>query len=77
LLSDAPSSKRNHGDRSTLCDQNLFIEPDPQLRADGANPFDYLTELQRHAEELKHRPSEWMPWNYCETVGRLARPADA
>jgi len=23
----------------------------------GANPFDYLTELQRHAEELKASPS--------------------
>ena len=22
----------------------------------GANPFDYLTELQRHAEELKRNP---------------------
>jgi hypothetical protein len=43
----------------------------------GANPFDYLTELQRHAEELKLRPSEWMPWNYRETLARLARPAAA
>ena len=40
----------------------------------GANPFDYLTELQRHAEELKQSPSEWMPWNYRETLTRLARP---
>jgi transposase len=29
----------------------------------GANPFDYLTEIQRHAAELKIRPSDWMPWN--------------
>ena len=36
----------------------------------GANPFDYLTELQRHAEELKQTPSEWMPWNYRETLMR-------
>ena len=43
----------------------------------GANPFDYLTELQRHAEELKQSPSEWMPWNYRETLARLARPAAA
>ena len=42
-----------------------------------ANPFDYLTELQRHAEELKGNPAEWMPWNYCETLTRLARPAAA
>lgn len=30
----------------------------------GANPFDYLTELQRHASELRLNPQQWMPWNY-------------
>jgi hypothetical protein len=30
----------------------------------GADPFDYLTELQRHAEDLAARPEDWMPWNY-------------
>ena len=29
-----------------------------------ANPFDYLTELQRHADELAADPERWMPWNY-------------
>ena len=43
----------------------------------GANPFDYLTELQRHSEELKRRPSEWMPWSYREALSRLARLAVA
>ena len=36
----------------------------------GANPFDYLTELQRHTAELKRRPSEWLPWNYRDTLQR-------
>ena len=36
----------------------------------GANPFDYLTELQRHAAELKSRPGDWMPWNYQDTLQR-------
>lgn len=36
----------------------------------GANPFDYLTELQRHAEHLAASPSEWMPWNYRTTLER-------
>jgi transposase len=31
------------------------------------NPFDYLTELQRHTEELAASPAEWMPWNYRPT----------
>jgi len=36
----------------------------------GANSFDYLTELQRHALELEISPAEWMPWNYRETLAR-------
>ena len=43
----------------------------------GVNPFDYLTKLQRHSEELDRSPSEWMPWNYRETLARLATPAAA
>ena len=43
----------------------------------GVNPFDYLTELQRHAEELKQKPLEWMSWNYRETLGQLATPTAA
>jgi len=29
-----------------------------------ANPFDYLTELLTHADELPSHPQQWMPWNY-------------
>jgi hypothetical protein len=38
----------------------------------GANPFHYLTQLQRHADELKEAPSQWMPWNYRNTLDRAA-----
>jgi len=34
----------------------------------GANSFDYLTELQRHARELATNPAEWKPWNYRKTI---------
>ena len=34
----------------------------------GANSFDYLTELQRHAPELAANPTAWMPCNYRETL---------
>jgi hypothetical protein len=37
----------------------------------GVNPFHYLTELQNHAAELAANPSEWMPWNYLDTIERL------
>lgn len=56
---------------------DLFMSLIHTCELNGANPFDYLTELQRHAEELKRSPSEWMPWNYRETLARLATPAAA
>jgi hypothetical protein len=42
----------------------------------GANPFDYLTELQRHAEELAAAPAQWMPWSYRQALGRSGVPLD-
>ena len=41
-----------------------------------ANPLDYLTELQRHAEELAKQPERWMPWNYREKLGGVPTPAE-
>ncbi len=34
----------------------------------GVNPFEYLTELQRHAERVKASPGEWLPWNYRAAI---------
>jgi transposase len=34
----------------------------------GVNSFDYLIELQRHAQELAAQPAGWTPWNYRETL---------
>src|SRR5450755_3375152 len=56
---------------------DLFMSLIHTCELNGANPFDYLTELLRHAEELKRSPSDWMPWNYRETLARLAQPAAA
>ena len=43
----------------------------------GANSFDYLVELQRHAQELAACPAEWMPWNYRETLARSVSLPDS
>jgi transposase len=43
----------------------------------GANPFEYLTELDRHAAELSSRPQDWMPWNYRETLAGSTAPSAA
>lgn len=56
---------------------DLFMSLIHTCELNGANPFNYLTELLRHTEELKHRPTEWMPWNYRDTLSRLAAPAAA
>ena len=36
----------------------------------GADPFDYLTELQRHEQQVKADPVRWLPWNYREQLAR-------
>jgi hypothetical protein len=36
-----------------------------------ANPFDYLTELLRHGDELAANLDRWMPWNYRATLDAL------
>jgi transposase len=37
----------------------------------GVNPFDYLTELERHADDLASNPQRWLPWNYRQTLDAL------
>lgn len=40
----------------------------------GADPFHYLTEVQRNHDRVRAAPGEWMPWNYRQ---RLASPEPA
>jgi transposase len=51
---------------------DLYMSLIHTCELNGVNPFDYLTELQRHPEELSAKSAEWMPWSYRDT---LARPA--
>lgn len=32
------------------------------------NPFDYLTNLQKHSSELAKHSDQWMPWNYQKAL---------
>ena len=41
----------------------------------AVNAFDYLVALQRHADALARDPAVWMPWNFAETLERLAADA--
>lgn len=56
---------------------DLFMSLIHTCELNGVNPFDYLTELLRHTEAFKQNPSEWMPWNYRNTLLRLTRPTAA
>jgi len=49
---------------------DLFMSLIHTCQLCGANSFDYLIELQRHARELTIHPAEWMPWNYRDTLAR-------
>ena len=47
---------------------DLFMSLIYTTELNGVNPFDYLTELQRHSEELARAPARWLPWNYRATL---------
>jgi transposase len=47
---------------------DLFMSLIYTCQLNQANPFDYLTALQRHAEEVETQPARWMPWNYRDAL---------
>jgi len=53
---------------------DLFMSLIHTCQLCGANSFDYLIELQRHARDLAANPAEWMPWNYRQTTARVGAP---
>lgn len=47
---------------------DLFMSLIHTCELNGINAFDYLTELNKHADELAAAPADWMPWNYREAL---------
>ena len=43
---------------------DLFMSLIYTCQLNDVNPFDYLTQLQQHADELEASPERWLPWNY-------------
>ena len=43
---------------------DLFMSLIYTCELNQADPFDYLTQLQHHSDELAADPELWMPWNY-------------
>ncbi len=59
---------------------DIFMSLTYSAEIEGVDPFDYLTELLRHPEELRRNPQDWMPWNYQAAVAAAeaatAQPED-
>ncbi len=54
---------------------DLFMSLIHTCELNGVNPFDYLTQLHKHADELSAHPADWMPWNYRDTLLKQAAPS--
>jgi hypothetical protein len=55
---------------------DLFMSLIHTCELNGVNPFDYLIELQKHAEQLAKNPAAWMPWNYRQTLQQAGGSKD-
>ncbi len=51
---------------------DLFMSLIYSCQLARVHPFDYLTELLKHADELVLHPHQWMPWNYRDVLPRAA-----
>jgi len=47
---------------------DLFMSLIHTCELNHVNPFEHLTELQKHAQELAENPAAWMPWNYRQAL---------
>ena len=53
---------------------DLFMSLIHTCELNGVNPFDYLSELNKHPDELATTPADWMPWTYRDTLAQQAAP---
>ena len=56
---------------------DLFVRLIHTSELCGANPFDYLNQLQIHIADLTRTPSQWMPWNYRITLEQSGASVDS
>ena len=47
---------------------DLYMSLTATAELNHIDPFDYLVQLQRHADAIKTNPAHWMPWNYRATL---------
>jgi hypothetical protein len=47
---------------------DLFMSLIHTCELNSVNPFDYMTELQKHANELSSHPEGRVPWKYLDKL---------
>jgi transposase len=50
---------------------DLFMSVIATCQLMEVNPMEYLIEIQKNAPSVARTPSQWLPWNYHETLGGL------
>lgn len=55
---------------------DIFMSLIHTAELNGANTFEYLVALQRHADQVAENPGEWMPWNFTEALDRQRSSPD-
>jgi hypothetical protein len=50
---------------------DVFMSLIHTCELNGVDAFAYLTELQRHAKEVRAHPEKWMPWNYPKATSSV------
>ncbi len=53
---------------------DLFMSLIATAKQARVDPFQYLTALLSHAEAIAKSPTDWLPWNYLETLSRGRPP---
>jgi len=51
---------------------DLFMSLIYTCQLNQANPFDYLTQLQQHTDQVAANPEHWLPWNYRDTLAHAS-----
>ncbi len=53
---------------------DLFMSIIHTCELNKANPFDYLTQLQKHIDTATLSLADWMPWNYRNMLQETGTP---
>ena len=53
---------------------DLFMSMIHTCELNKVNPFDYLTQLQKHIDAATVSPADWMPWNHRDKLQSTGTP---